>query len=84
LRAPRLPAAPVAFALVALAVALRASRIANGLPEFVEEAAPFRWALAMFTTGFFVSNRILSAGDTLNTSAGSRRPDLSTITMLNQ
>jgi len=49
LRAPRLPAAPVAFALVALAVALRASRIANGLPEFVEEAAPFRWALAMWS-----------------------------------
>ena len=49
MRVPRPPAAWVAFALVALAVALRASRIANGLPEFVDEAAPFRWALDMWS-----------------------------------
>jgi len=41
------PLAAWAAGIVALAVALRASRIANGLPEFVDEAAPFRWAMEM-------------------------------------
>ena len=51
MRLSRRLAASAAAAIVALAVALRAARIANGLPEFVEEAAPFRWALAMWSHG---------------------------------
>src|SRR5262245_11507205 len=47
-------------------------------------SSPMRWALAIWTTGFLVSNRTLRAGAALNTSAGSRRPALSTTTMLNQ
>src|SRR5262245_39353666 len=47
-------------------------------------SSPVRWALAMLTTGFLVSKRTFRAGDALNKSAGSRRPDLSTMTMLNQ
>ena len=34
--------------LVALAIALRLYGIRHGLPDFVEEAAPFRWALDMW------------------------------------
>src|SRR5262249_41537890 len=47
LRASRPLAAWAAAAILAMAVALRAARIMNGLPEFIDEAAPFRWALAM-------------------------------------
>ena len=39
---------------------------------------------AIWTAGFLVSNRTFRAGATLWTSAGSRRPLLSTTTMLNQ
>jgi uncharacterized membrane protein YbaN (DUF454 family) len=35
-------------AIVVLGVALRLAGIRQGLPDFVEEAAPFRWALAMW------------------------------------
>lgn len=34
--------------IVALGVALRVAGIRQGLPDFVEEAVPFRWALAMW------------------------------------
>lgn len=37
-----------AFAIVALGVALRVAGMRQGLPDFVEEAAPFRWAIAMW------------------------------------
>jgi hypothetical protein len=36
------------LAIVALGVALRVAGIRQGLPDFVEEAVPFRWALAMW------------------------------------
>lgn len=36
------------IAIVLLGVALRVAGIRQGLPDFVEEAIPFRWALAMW------------------------------------
>ncbi len=46
----RWPAAVTAMlaAIVLLGVALRVAGIRQGLPDFVEEAAPFRWAMAMW------------------------------------
>ncbi len=38
----------IAGLVIAAGVALRALGLAHGLPEFTDEAAPFRWALAMW------------------------------------
>jgi hypothetical protein len=43
-----MPASVAIAAIVVLGVALRVAGMRQGLPDFVEEAVPFRWALAMW------------------------------------